>query len=92
MYKRQGLHHADPVADAALVEFVVRLEAVGTADDLLISLVGDAVLDDCLLYTSSWVLPLHIPPLLLLIGYRALRALAGTSVGPVSYTHLHTPE
>ena len=34
------------IADAAGVFFVVRLEAVGTADDLLISLVGDAVLDD----------------------------------------------
>ena len=40
-----GLHHADGIADAALVVLVVRLELIRPADDLLIGLVRNVVSD-----------------------------------------------
>jgi hypothetical protein len=43
--QRAGLREEDPVADAGSVLLVVRLELVGTADDLAVQRVLDAVLD-----------------------------------------------
>src|SRR5919198_4138353 len=43
--QRPGLHEEDAVADARSVLLVVRLELVGTSDDLAVQRVLDAVLD-----------------------------------------------
>src|SRR5919107_4298578 len=43
--QRTGLHDPDPVADAALVLLVVRLQLAGAAQDLAVQRVLDAVLD-----------------------------------------------
>src|SRR5688500_13853274 len=43
--QRAGLHDQDPVADAALVLLVVRLQLAGAAHDLAVERVLDAVLD-----------------------------------------------
>src|SRR6476660_5125626 len=43
--QRTGLHEQDPVADAALVLLVVRLQLAGAPHDLAVQRVLDAVLD-----------------------------------------------
>src|SRR5687767_6030546 len=70
--QRAGLHHEDPVADAALVLLVMRLELARAAQDLAVQGVLDPVLDG------------HDHGLVHLVAdHQALADLAGLALGGV---------